>query len=52
MFISAFGIGKGAVAGASLIGLGSLCYYGFGLSSKPGALEHSQYVSLSRFDTL
>ena len=41
MYFSAFSIGKGALAGASAIGLGALCFYGLGLSSQTGALEES-----------
>lgn len=45
---TAFSLGKGAVAGASILGIGALCYYGLGLASEPGALEKSmlwpQYV--------
>ncbi|GAB6023961.1 hypothetical protein CHUAL_008691 [Chamberlinius hualienensis] len=38
---AAFGIGKAAVAGASALGLGALCYYGLGLSSEVGAIDRS-----------
>lgn len=38
---TAFSVGKGAVAGASVVGIGALCYYGLGLSSQPGVLEKS-----------
>jgi len=45
---AAFGVGQGVVAGASVFGIGALCYYGLGLSSEPGTLERSmmwpQYV--------
>ncbi|XP_011643810.1 growth hormone-inducible transmembrane protein-like [Pogonomyrmex barbatus] len=37
---TAFNIGKGVVAGASVVGLGALCYYGLGLSSQTGAIDH------------
>lgn len=44
----AFSIGRGAVAGASAVGLGALCYYGLGMSSGVGIAEKSlmwpQYV--------
>lgn len=44
----AFNIGKGALLGASGLGLGALCFYGLGLSSEPGAIDRSmvwpQYV--------
>ncbi|CAL1529719.1 unnamed protein product [Lymnaea stagnalis] len=36
-----FNIGKGFVAGGAAIGIGALCFYGLGLSSSPGALEHA-----------
>ncbi|XP_033208493.1 growth hormone-inducible transmembrane protein-like [Belonocnema kinseyi] len=39
---TAFNIGKGAVAGASALGLGALCFYGLGLSSETGAIDHAQ----------
>lgn len=42
MLFLAYGIGKGAVAGASVLGVGTLCFYGLGLSSKTGAIEQSQ----------
>lgn len=45
---TAFNIGKGAVAGAAVMGLGALCYYGLGLSSSVGAIDYAsvwpQYV--------
>ncbi|XP_029047367.1 growth hormone-inducible transmembrane protein-like [Osmia bicornis bicornis] len=45
---TAFSIGKGAVACGAVIGLGSLCYYGLGLSPSLGAVEYArlwpQYV--------
>ena len=34
-------MGRGLVAGASLLGLGSLCYYGLGLSSEVGAIDRA-----------
>lgn len=36
---TAFSVGKGAVAGASVLGIGALCYYGLGLSSQAGVAE-------------
>ncbi|CAB4060209.1 GHITM [Lepeophtheirus salmonis] len=36
-----FSIGQGAVAGASVIGIGALAFYGLGLSNEPGTLEKS-----------
>ncbi|CAK9830730.1 Growth hormone-inducible transmembrane protein, partial [Anthophora retusa] len=45
---TAFSIGKGAVAGGAVLALGSLCYYGLGLSSSMGAIDYAriwpQYV--------
>lgn len=41
---TSFNVGKGAVAGASALGLGALCYYGLGLSNEPGAMERSMFV--------
>uniref|UniRef100_A0A0K8TSG9 Putative growth hormone-induced protein n=1 Tax=Tabanus bromius TaxID=304241 RepID=A0A0K8TSG9_TABBR len=38
---NAFALGKGALAGGSVIGLGALCYYGLGLSSKANILDNS-----------
>mgnify|MGYP006970972172 FL=1 len=36
-----FAFGSSAVAGASLFGIGALCYYGFGLANTPGTLENA-----------
>lgn len=44
---TAFNLGKGAVAGGAVLGLGALCFYGLGLSNQAGALEHSMYVFFS-----
>ncbi|KAL0113015.1 hypothetical protein PUN28_012331 [Cardiocondyla obscurior] len=45
---TAFNIGKAAVAGGAVVGLGGLCYYGLGLSSQTGAIDRAhlwpQYV--------
>ncbi|ERL92815.1 hypothetical protein D910_10123 [Dendroctonus ponderosae] len=45
---TAFNIGKGAVAGGSVLGIGALCYYGLSSGSGASALEQShmwpQYV--------
>lgn len=52
---TAFTIGRGAVAGGAAFGLGSLCYYGLGLSNEVGTLETSriwpQYVRNRIHDT-
>lgn len=37
----AFALGKGAVAGASALGLGALCFYGLGLGSGTSVLNNS-----------
>jgi len=37
----AFTMGKGLVAGASVVGIGALCYYGAGLSSEMGAIDNA-----------
>ncbi|KAL4719744.1 hypothetical protein ACJJTC_009069 [Scirpophaga incertulas] len=42
---NAFSLGKGALAGASAVGMVALCYYGSG--AKPGTLQESQYVIFS-----
>jgi len=36
---AAIGAGQAAVAGASLVALGGLCYYGMGLASEAGAVD-------------
>ncbi|KAL7728251.1 hypothetical protein ACLKA6_007357 [Drosophila palustris] len=45
---NAYSMGKGAAAGAALMGLVALCYYGMGLSQQPSLYDHSvmwpQYV--------
>lgn len=45
---NAYGMGKGAVAGAALMGLIALGYYGLGMSNEPSIYDHStvwpQYV--------
>ncbi|XP_054716264.1 growth hormone-inducible transmembrane protein-like [Uloborus diversus] len=38
---TAFNLGKSFLLGASALGIGSLCYYGIGLSSEPGAIDKS-----------
>jgi hypothetical protein len=40
---AAFNIGRIAVAGGSVFGIGALCYYGLGLSNEPGAIERARY---------
>lgn len=45
---TAIGVGKAALAGGAVIGLGALCYYGLGLASETGAIDRAaiwpQYV--------
>ncbi|KAH8374504.1 hypothetical protein KR200_000242 [Drosophila serrata] len=45
---NAYSMGKGAAAGAALMGLVGLCYYGLGLAKQPSIYDHSvvwpQYV--------
>lgn len=36
---SPFSVGQGAVAGASVLGLGALAFYGLGLANEPGAVD-------------
>uniref|UniRef100_A0A1B6HCJ7 Growth hormone-inducible transmembrane protein n=1 Tax=Homalodisca liturata TaxID=320908 RepID=A0A1B6HCJ7_9HEMI len=36
-----FAIGRAAVAGGAVVGLGALCFYGLGLASRPGAIDQS-----------
>ncbi|ESN91163.1 hypothetical protein HELRODRAFT_186189 [Helobdella robusta] len=38
---TAFTAGRGLLAGASLLGLGGLCYYGLGLSDQVGAIDRA-----------
>ena len=40
-YFLAIAIGKGFVAGASLLGIGSLAYYGLGLSNEAGIIDRS-----------
>ena len=39
--IAAINIGRASAAGASLLGLGGLCYYGLGLSKESGAIDRA-----------
>lgn len=52
---NAFAIGKGALAGGSLLGLGALCFYGAGMGKGTNTLENSmlwpQYVKQRIQDT-
>lgn len=38
---TSFQIGKAAVAGGAVFGIGALCYYGAGLANKPGIVDQS-----------
>ncbi|XP_017890735.1 growth hormone-inducible transmembrane protein-like [Ceratina calcarata] len=40
---TAFSLGKGALAGGAVIGLGSLCYYGLGFSPSMGTIDYVKY---------
>ncbi|KAF4526003.1 hypothetical protein B566_EDAN000795 [Ephemera danica] len=40
---TAFNLGRMAVAGGSVLGIGALCYYGLGLSNEPGAIERASF---------
>ena len=42
---SAFSIGQGALAGASVVGLGALAFYGLGLSNEVGAVDRAVFWS-------
>jgi len=44
ILLAAYNIGKGAVAGGAALGLGALCYYGLGLSTQTGAIDHARYI--------
>lgn len=37
----AFTAGKAALAGASLVGIGALCFYGLGMSNQVGAIDRA-----------
>lgn len=41
-YFAAFNVGKAAIAGGAVIGLGGLCYYGLGLSSQTGTIDRAQ----------
>jgi len=45
-YVAAFTVGRATLAGASLVGLGALCYYGLGLSNDVGAIDRAAYVFL------
>jgi hypothetical protein len=36
-----FSVGQGALAGASVIGLGALAFYGLGMSNEVGAVDRA-----------
>ena len=38
-YLLAFSMGRGVLAGGSVLGLGALCYYGLGMSSELGAMD-------------
>ena len=37
----AFSAGRGLLAGASVLGLGALCYYGLGMSNEVGVIDRA-----------
>jgi len=39
--VTAFTIGRATLAGASVVGLGALCFYGLGLSNDVGAIDRA-----------
>ena len=41
------GLGRAILAGGALFGVGSLCFYGLGLSGESGAIDRAGYVWLS-----
>lgn len=41
LVFAAYGIGKGAVAGGALVGMGALCFYGLGLGGETSTLNNS-----------
>jgi len=42
---TAFSLGQGALAGASVLGLGALAYYGLGLSNQVGSVDRAVFWS-------
>lgn len=40
-YVLAYGIGKGAVAGGALVGMGALCFYGLGMGGSDTVLNNS-----------
>ena len=41
VIIVPFSVGQGALAGASVIGLGALAFYGLGMSNEVGAVDRA-----------
>uniref|UniRef100_A0A8C4R432 Growth hormone inducible transmembrane protein n=1 Tax=Eptatretus burgeri TaxID=7764 RepID=A0A8C4R432_EPTBU len=39
----AFAVGQLAVGGGAVVGVGALCYYGLGMSARPGTLEMASF---------
>lgn len=40
-------MGKGAVAGAAVVGLGALCYYGVGMGKHTSIADNAMWVRAS-----
>ena len=38
------GVGRAILGGGALFGVGSLCFYGLGLSNEAGAIDRARYV--------
>lgn len=47
LYFVAFAMGKGALAGGSVLALGALCYYGVGMGSQNNLLNQSMYVRVT-----
>ena len=44
--LSGDGVGRAILGGSALFGVGSLCFYGLGLSGETGAIDRAGYVVL------
>ena len=42
--LSGDGVGRAILGGGALFGVGSLCFYGLGLSGETGAIDRAGYV--------
>jgi len=43
ILLTAFAVGQLAVGGGAVVGVGALCYYGLGMSARPGTLEMARW---------